>query len=398
MQPDLLVLGGGPAGIATSLLMAEKGYSVEVFDPAFFPRKKICGEFLNPQAVGWLQQQDLMASLLQLNPFPVYGMKIFDRGGQSFTGRYSSAQNVSGYAVMRCDFDSLMISEARKSSIIVHEGWKPKRLLFENDQVVGIAGTDANGEEFQKKGRMVVGADGRNNLIGRTFGLVRDIPGLRKYAFQGYFKNLPDLSNFGEVHLVPNGYVGIAPLTSSLANVALVVDEQAHPGGEPDLQSFLLHSIQNSRLNSRFYGLVPDTPVVTAGPLAFRVKKTSGRRTILVGDTCGFIDPFTGEGVNYAFISATLAAAVMDEAFRTNNFSDQQLGKYDRGRTQLFSRRFALARLLQKAIAWPGLAVFLIRRFARKLDLADTVVSAVGSAVPVESVWNLRFLLKVLTA
>jgi hypothetical protein len=97
-------------------------------------------------------------------------------------------------------------------------------------------------------------------------------------------------------------------------------------------------------------------------------------------------------------ISATLAADVLDDAFRTNDFSDQRLARYDAARTKLFSRRFALAKLLQNAISRPEVAVFLIRRFARKVNLADTVVSAVGSAIPVEDVWNLRFLLKVLTA
>jgi flavin-dependent dehydrogenase len=398
MPSDIVVLGAGPAGIAISILMANKGYAVEILDPATFPRKKICGEFLNPQAVRWLQKHNLHESLLSLEPYPIYGMKIFDSNGNSFTGHYRSFRGVSGYAVMREAFDTLLVGYARKLGIQIHEAHRAQRLIFDGDHVKGIRGINADGEPFEMYGKILIGADGRNNLVGRTFGWVRGIRNLRKYAFQTYFEGLPDLSTFGEVHLVRGGYVGIAPLNEKVANVALVIDEEDYPGGDVDPLAFLQERIDESHLASRFRSLKTPTSILSAGPLAYETVHTSGCHTMLVGDTCGFIDPFTGEGINYALVSADLASEVLDRAFQSQQFDDQFLRTYDVERRKMFSSKHALNRLFQFAIPHPRISQMLIRRFSRNLDLADAMVSAVGSAMPVEEVWNLKFLLRVMFA
>jgi menaquinone-9 beta-reductase len=395
MNPDLLVLGGGPAGFAISYLMAQRGFSVEIIDPAFFPRPKICGEFLNPQAVEWLKEQNLFSCLLELEPFPIRGMKITDRQGRSFTGNYYSHGEDRGFAVMRKDFDALMIRKAREAGVQLREGHRAERLLFDGDRVDGVSGTTSDGNGFTKRARIVIGADGRNNLIGRTFGWMKGIRKLRKYAFVTYFQNLPGLDHYGEIHLVPNGYIGIAPLLPDLANVALVVDESVRPSNDSNPLEFFLSTIRQSNLRDRFATLSPVAPLIQAGPLAFQTIRNSGYGTLLVGDTCGFIDPFTGEGINYAFLSANLAVPVLEKALRSQVIRDDVLSEYDAARRGIFERKFQMAKLLQKAIEWPLVSNFLVRKFQRSFQLGDTIVSAVGSAIPVERVWSLRFLLKV---
>jgi len=367
---------------------------VEIVDPACFPRTKICGEFLNPQAVGWLAEHGFLPSLLELSPFPVYGMKITDHEGRSFTGHYLPRRQGTGYAIQRRSFDALLVAKAREAGIQIFEGHRAQRLLFERDRVVGVVGIDQAGRPFEKRARLVVGADGRNNLIGRTFGWMKPLRHLRKYAFVSYFEDLPGLDHYGEVHVVRDGYVGIAPITTRLANVALVVDEKAHPPGQEEYGDFLVSRIRESRLRQRFENLNPVAPVISTGPLAFEMERTSGHGTLLVGDTCGFIDPFTGEGINYAFLSASLAAPVLESVLKSDDLS--ALARYDQERNKAFSRKFQMAKLLQRAIQWPSLSGFLVKRFARSLHLGDTIVSAVGSAIPVEQVWNFRFLLKVM--
>ncbi|HEY3065554.1 MAG TPA: FAD-dependent oxidoreductase, partial [Methylomirabilota bacterium] len=47
---DVIVVGAGPAGAATAILLAERGLSVTVLDRARFPRPKLCGEYVSPEA------------------------------------------------------------------------------------------------------------------------------------------------------------------------------------------------------------------------------------------------------------------------------------------------------------------------------------------------------------
>jgi flavin-dependent dehydrogenase len=283
-----------------------------------------------------------------------------------------------------------------KEGIRLQQGFRVERLLFDSDRAVGIEGKDSSGVIVQKHARILIGADGRNNLIGRTFGWMKAIRSFRKYAFLTYFENVDDLQNYGEIHLVKNGYVGVAPLNSNLANIALVIDEKFCPDGRTELTEFLLSNLEGTSLYSRLKTLTPLCPVITAGPLAFAVERTSGYGTLLVGDTCGFLDPFTGEGINYAFISATIASSILEECFRQNRFDDAILMNYDRKRKEQLSRKFQIARLLQSAVHSRALSDFLIHRFAKQQSLADTMVSAVGGAIDVTEVWNPRFLLSVI--
>ena len=393
MSTDLLVLGAGPAGAAISLLMSRKGFSVEIVDAAHFPRPKICGEFLNPQACTWLQQQGLLSSVLQLEPYQVNGMKITDSSGNQFQGTYSEG---CGYAVQRKDFDALLVSVMKEKGILLHEGFRASELLMENRRVVGVRGMNSEGDIVEKRARVTVGADGRNNLIGRTFGWMEGIPNLRKYAYITYFDGIRGLDHYGEIHLIPHGYVGVAPLRDDLANIALVIDEKFLPPKETDLKEFLWEHVQQTQLADRIQNHEPLAPLLSVGPLAYTLKQTSGNGTVLIGDTCGFIDPFTGEGINYAFLTASIAADVLQFCLKHGSFDPSLLMIYDEKRLQLLGRKFQMSRLLQNAVHSPKLARFLIKRFAAHPHLADEMVSAVGGATPVESVWNIRFLLRMI--
>ncbi len=392
MTTDLLVLGAGPAGASISLLMARKGYSIEILDAAHFPRTKICGEFLNPQAVQWLKDNGLLPSVQQLSPFPIHGMRITDHQGNTFRGTYRDSQ---GYAVQRKDFDALLVSRMKQQGILLHEGFRATELILEGESVVGVRGMDAGGDLIEKRARITIGADGRSNLIGRAFGWMHTIPKFRKYAFLSYFEDISGLQNYGEIHLVQDGYIGVAPLNQNLANVALVIDEKVRPNNGTDPKQFLFHYLKQTELAKRMRKPDPIAPVISAGPLAYTVKRASGNGTMLVGDTCGFIDPFTGEGINYAFLSASIAAEVLDQCFQNNRFDNSDLMGYDKKRQQILGRKFQMARLLQKAVHSPRFSDFLVRRFASRQSLADKMVSAIGGAIPVHEVWNLGFLLQV---
>lgn len=395
-ETDVLVLGAGPAGFAAALCLAQRGYSVEILDAAFFPRRKICGEFLNPQAVGWLSEHHLMEGILDLDPFPVYGMKVVDHDGNEFTGHYLPRDVSRGYAILRERLDHYLVSHARTSGVEVLEGHRVERLLMSGGRITGVAGVDSRGERFVRGARFFVGADGRNNLIGRTFGWVKGLRRLRKYVFLSYFEPLPQLDHFGEIHLVQNGYIGVAPITSSLANVALVIDEAAYPSASESVQEFLMNQINRSSLKHRFTGLSPVSTVISAGPLAFRTIRTSGSCALLIGDACGFIDPFTGEGINHSFIGAEIAANVIDQAFRTCSFDDAFLRRYDEERKRILGKKYRIAKMLQMLVPHVALGRALIRRFAVDTRAADKMVSVVGGSLPESEIWNSGFLLRLL--
>ena len=90
MDADVLVVGGGPAGAAVSILLARQGHRVILLDRATFPRDKACAEYLSPACTGLLQQLGVLDALLAQAPRRLQGMRITDYRGRSCWGRFKT--------------------------------------------------------------------------------------------------------------------------------------------------------------------------------------------------------------------------------------------------------------------------------------------------------------------
>jgi 2-polyprenyl-6-methoxyphenol hydroxylase-like FAD-dependent oxidoreductase len=84
---EVVVVGGGPAGAATALLLKQRGHDVLLLDAARFPRDKVCGESVSPAAWPLLDRLGVSPALERLRPEAVRGMRIVAPDGTTFTGR-----------------------------------------------------------------------------------------------------------------------------------------------------------------------------------------------------------------------------------------------------------------------------------------------------------------------
>jgi flavin-dependent dehydrogenase len=110
---------------------------------------------------------------------------------------------------------------------------------------------------------------------------------------------------------------------------------------------------------------------------------------LLVGDSAGFYDPFTGEGVTLAFRSAQMAARVAHGVLASRA---TPLAEYDRVRDLATREKFRLNRLLQRVVASPAASNFLGRRLERKPKLAGRLVAIAGDLAPARAAFDLGFL------
>ena len=93
----MIVVGGGPAGSATAILLAERGWSVLLLDKAAFPRPKICGEYLSPEAARMLDRLGVLKEVDAAGARPLRGMRIVAPDGTRLEGRYPTAGRWRGY-------------------------------------------------------------------------------------------------------------------------------------------------------------------------------------------------------------------------------------------------------------------------------------------------------------
>jgi menaquinone-9 beta-reductase len=385
---DVVVVGGGPAGSAAAILLRRRGHDVVLMEEARFPRDKVCGESVSPEAWRLLEALGAAPAVRALGPQPVRGMTLVAPDGTRARGEYR--QDHAGFAVRRLALDHVLLCAARAAGVEVQEGTRVTGLRQAEGQVRGVIVANGAGEA-EVAARLVVGADGRRSVVARRLGLLREHRRLRKFAVRGHWEGMEGLGEYGEMHVGGGGYCGIAPLSPTAGNVAFVLDRREMGEAAGDVEAFHRQALTArwpavaERL-SRARLLEPPRAI---GPLALEARGLTVPGALLVGDAAGFYDPFTGEGVTLALRSAELACEAADRALRRSGVPD--LRDYARARHEATRDKFRLNRLLQRVVAWPGLANAVGHRLARRPDLADQLVGIAGDFVPARTALGLGF-------
>ncbi len=398
MNPyDVIIIGAGPAGCASALFLNQKGLRVLVLDRAAFPRDKVCGEFISPAADDILEELGVLGAIEQSNPVRLRGVAISSYGKKELRIDYPPCQGrvkpMTSLSLSRLQLDHLLVRKVMEQGVEVREQHAVDDFLFEEDRVTGVKGRDEANRPFAFTASVVVDASGRNGLSLRRLGLIRPHRGPGKIALAAHWENAQFPHDYCYMHVSSPGYTGMAPVANDSVNVVLVVADQDIKRQELDAfyQTVVLG---NERRQSLLAGARLKERVRSVGSLAYDVRPPQCGGLVLAGDTTGFIDPFTGEGVYLSLRSAQLAAGVIHQAFAVGDFSRKFLVRYERQRQGEFHKKFTLSRILQKILyrrRWCDAVVALLRR---NPQMAQTLVGVIGDYFPADRVVSWPFLLE----
>lgn len=374
---DVAVVGAGPAGSATALLLARAGARVLLLDRARFPREKPCSEYLSPESTRVLERlgEDVLQAVAAAAPAHLTGMKVVAPSGAGVVGRFETFS----FALPRTRFDAILRDAAEAAGAEVREGVKVEELLYEDGAVAGVAA----GETY--KARVVVGADGLRSVVARRLGRVLAI-GPRRIAFTAHVADARGVNDLGEMHVGRPGYVGLGPIGGGVTTVALVLPLSEARRGE----RFFAELDRFPGVAGRFDARRVVRRVLATGPFArwSRRPVAKGGGALLVGDAADFFDPFTGQGIYSALRGAELAATAILETLT----SGASLNGYARARRREFAGKWLLERIIGIAVGWPALIERVVGRMIRRPELADLLVRATGNCVPARAVFTPRVL------
>jgi len=386
-RADVIVVGAGPAGAATAILLAERGLAVTVLDRARFPRPKLCGEYVSPEALRILDRLGALKALDAASAQHLAGMRITAPDGTVLVGRYRDVGPWRPYrghalAVSREILDGVLADRLRVLPVDFREEVCVTDVIVENGRVVGVR-TRGGGDRAQSlRAPLVVAADGRASVIAHRLGC-RAPHRLRRMALATYISGVKDCRDHGEIFIDPPDYSILNPIAPDRINLSLVVPLADAAPWSGRLETFFTARVKHLRhLAPRVAGARLEAPVEAMGPLAYRVFAPRVGGVLLVGDAAGFYDPFTGEGIFSALRGAELAAETVARALDAGDVSARALAGYVHARRAAFADKAHVTRALQMIIRRRWLANLTGRLLSSRPALLDLLLGVVGDYVP----------------
>jgi flavin-dependent dehydrogenase len=400
-EPDVLVVGAGPAGSIAALHLARAGVRVALIDRASFPRHKLCGDTLNPGCLALLDRLGI-GDALRRRARRTTGMVVTGPGGAAVAADYPDA--MYGLAITRHDLDLMLIDAAVAAGADFHPATLARAAIVERGRIDGV--DLVRGARCEpRRARLVIAADGRGSRLGAVAGVSRYAASPRRWACGAYYEGVAGLTSRGEMHIRDQGYVGIAPLEGGIANVCLVTTPRmiarskpsARPpvpqgdvgGGEREApwrdRSSYGGAIDaaigaNATLRARFAQARRVSEVRVLGPLATVATAAGVPGLLLAGDAAGFIDPMTGDGLRFALRGGELAAMAALRELETGVPAHQWLA---RQRTGEFGGKWRINRLLRALVGSPralDAAALVARRWPAPVEYLIGVAGDVSLA------------------
>jgi flavin-dependent dehydrogenase len=328
-------------------------------------------------------------------------MRITAPDGTSFLGEFAAGHGFRGFrdrglAIRRTMLDAILVDRALAAGVEVREGLAVRDLLRDGDDVSGVM-TTANAS---LRAPLVIGADGLHSVVSRRLGLARLGRWPRRYALVAHYRGVDDMGAHGEMHVYPDGYLGLADVGHGITNVAVVVPATQARAMAGDPAAFMQRWIAaRPRIAARFAAASPLAPPRATGPFNSRAVRAWHPGAALVGDAADFFDPFTGEGIYAALRGAELLAPYAFEVVRRVGDRARQrvaLEAWERSRRDEFRGKWRVERLVGTAVGMPMIFNHAARSLARQRDMADLLVGVAGDFVPPGRVLRPGFFLRLL--
>lgn len=295
---DVVIIGAGPAGAFAAYQLAQKKRKVLLVDKSSFPRFKVCGSCLNSEALRELKKAGLLEVVLSAGAVPLHEFKM--ASGKSET--HFSLKN--SFVLSREKLDQVLIDQAVLEGATFLDETKATVLGLENERrFVFLESRNETKEIFS---RVVLVSDG---LAGTSLTHLSEVKKKKSSASKiGLGALLENPNPFYEPSVVymahsEEGYVGLVRLQNGLLDVAAALNPKALKQYENPAQLIqkILAKTSWPKLEKLEEVHFQGTPLLTQ-----KSSRLALQRVFIIGDAASYIEPFTGEGMAWAFCSAQL--------------------------------------------------------------------------------------------
>jgi menaquinone-9 beta-reductase len=353
-SPDagLVVIGGGPAGLAAALAARRRGFDVVVVDRGRPPIDKACGEGLMPDGLAALREIGVKVD--RTLGFPFRGIRFL---GEGAVAEAAFAQGC-GIGIRRTALHRVLLEHSTAAGIACRWG--------AHVDALEAAGIWVDGQMLRC--RWVVAADGFHSRIARWLGVQPVWAGPRRIGLRQHFRVRP-WTDFVEVHWRAGCQAYVTPIGPAEVCVAII---GATPGLRmsdlPTLFPALAACLGDSQEFGSLRGAVSQST---------RLRSVTQDRVVFIGDASGSVDAVTGEGLALAFRQASALADAL---------SSGDLARYQSAHRRIIRRPQRMARVLLLMDRNDGLRRRALEELATRPDMFGRLLSVhLGLRRPVQA-------------
>jgi flavin-dependent dehydrogenase len=302
---DVVIAGAGPAGAVAARQLATHDVSVLLVDRASFPRWKVCGCCLNGAALRTLEALGLGAPVRQSGAHRLSRMYLAVGPAKAIL------RLPHGVALSREAFDAALIEEA----IDAGASFLPatEAVLLPDADALCKVRLRSGPEEIFTVGRVAIAADGLGgSFLRMTGGMAPRVASNSPIGAGAVFEEAPEFFGPGTVYMAcgRGAYVGAVRLEDGRLDIAAALSRKQlrRSSGLGFLLRETLESCGFPSPSGCTHADWRGTPPLTR----FRTR-VAGHRLFVVGDSAGYVEPFTGEGMSWAIQAAVLLVSYVLE-------------------------------------------------------------------------------------
>jgi flavin-dependent dehydrogenase len=349
---DVIVVGAGVAGAVSALLLGEQGARVLLLDRATFPRHKTCGEGIMPEGVAFLSSLGVVPAMMERGAACVAGLRFRSPAGAWAQADFPAkrGERQQSIVIRRYELDHLLVERARDvPTVTVREGFTVTDGLYEDGALRGVAGhATGQPDAFDSfRAPLTLAADGMHSRFHNRYGITRRFLRRQRWGIAGHLRGVEAVGPYIEVLFQPGSEIYLAPLAGDSTLVAILIEKSGMAGLRGNLAHAYHQFLQAAPgLGDRIRRSEVMPPVGARGPLGYEVSPVYRPGLLLIGDSAGFIDPITGEGMTMAIKCVQAALPIIRQALDTGEFGDDLLGRYAVERARIIHDVSSLTRLM----------------------------------------------------
>ena len=351
---DLAIVGGGLAGLALSIQVANAGFKVILFEKEKYPFHRVCGEYISLESEDFLQH--LGVDLQKMNASKITELFISANNGSSIQQHLL----LGGFGISRYKLDNTLAQLAINAGVYLMENTRVEEIRFTNDSfnitsnhatynakiTVATFGKRSNLDIKWNRDFVKAKKNKHNNYVGI------------KYHVRGRFP-----VDTIELHNFKNGYCGLVKVEDNqycLCYLTVASNLQKSNNDIREMERVILSGNPFLKKILAECEKLRDGPVIIS-QINFDKKSLVHDHILFIGDAAGMITPLCGNGMSMALHASKLAAGQVVQVLSGKISRDEMENNYSRAWNKEFAGRLRTGRILQRMLDNTRLTSFIIK-------------------------------------